>query len=103
MGEHVRRPDQPEACHLRLAGLQRIDSPLLLGFRTAGLMVGIDLPDAEVVLKVRGKMLSHGAHSSLSTGATMRWMPPLVITEEQVDNVLEAFESALREVEYGDG
>jgi acetylornithine/succinyldiaminopimelate/putrescine aminotransferase len=82
-------------------GLGSIESPLVEGFRTHGLMVGIDLPNAETVHAVQELMIGHGAHSSLSTGATMRWMPPLVITEEQVEAVLRAFSKALDEVDGG--
>ena len=76
-------------------GLEKIDSPLLKSFRLAGLMIGIDLPSAEAVHCVQEAMKERGAHSSLSTGPTMRWMPPLVITREQVQEVLAAFEGAL--------
>jgi acetylornithine/succinyldiaminopimelate/putrescine aminotransferase len=81
--------------------LSSIDSPLVKGFRAVGLMIGIDLVDSQTVAQVQQRMLAHGAHSSLSTGATMRWMPPLVITEAQTDAVLDAFELALQEVEAG--
>lgn len=77
------------------AGLQALDSPHVLGFRVLGLMVGIDLPSAEAVAAVQSSMMDHGVHSSLSTGRTIRWMPPLVITENQVDQVLVAFSAAL--------
>jgi 4-aminobutyrate aminotransferase-like enzyme len=43
-------------------------------------------------------MKTYGAHSSLSTGATLRWMPPLVISAEEVEQVLYAFEKALKEI-----
>jgi acetylornithine/succinyldiaminopimelate/putrescine aminotransferase len=79
-------------------GLEKIDSPLMKGFRAVGLMVAVDLDSAETVAKVQEKMKKHGAHSSLSTGATIRWMPPLVISPEEVEQVLYAFEEALKEI-----
>jgi len=78
--------------------LSGIDSPLMKGFRTVGLMIGIDLESAECVHKVQEAMKKHGAHSSLSTGATMRWMPPLVIESAEVKQVVKAFASALKEI-----
>lgn len=79
-------------------GLERIDSPVFRGFRAVGLMIGIDLDSAERVAAVQTEMKKHGAHSSLSTGSTMRWMPPLVISAEQVERVLAAFSRALGDV-----
>jgi acetylornithine/succinyldiaminopimelate/putrescine aminotransferase len=78
-------------------GLSRIDSPAVKGFRAVGLMIGVDLDSAKRVASVQKRMKAHGAHSSLSTGATLRWMPPLVISPEQVEVVLEAFRAALAE------
>ncbi len=80
-------------------GLSKIDSPLLLNTRTVGLMIGIDLPSSEHVHNVQGVMKEHGAHSSLSTGATLRWLPLLVITAEEVQQVLQAFTAALNSLE----
>jgi acetylornithine/succinyldiaminopimelate/putrescine aminotransferase len=79
--------------------LTGISSPLLKGFRTAGLMIGIDLVSAECVGRVQEIMKKHGALSSLSTGATLRWMPPLVISEAEVIDVVEAFIMAIKEIE----
>jgi acetylornithine/succinyldiaminopimelate/putrescine aminotransferase len=84
-------------------GLRAIDSPLLLGFRCEGLMIGVDLPDAETVAKVQALMKASGAYGSLSTGATLRWMPPLVITRNETAQVLAAFEKALKVLESGSG
>ncbi|MBD3399367.1 MAG: aminotransferase class III-fold pyridoxal phosphate-dependent enzyme [Candidatus Coatesbacteria bacterium] len=63
--------------------------------RVVGLMIGIGLDSPERVADVQERMKPRGAHSSLSTGRALRWLPPLVITEEQVDVVLAAFDEAL--------
>jgi len=75
--------------------LESIDSPLMKGFRTIGLMVAVDLDSPERVGAVQEKMAEEGAYSSLSTGATLRLMPPLVITREEIDVVIRALERAL--------
>ncbi len=67
------------------------------GLRTVGLMIAIDLDSPERVADVQRRMQAHGAHSSLSTGSSLRWLPPLVITSEQVESVLAAFDAALDE------
>ena len=83
----------------RFAGkLSEIDSPHLKGFRTMGLMVALDMDSPENVKKAQEKMKALGAHSSLSTGATMRLMPPLVITEQEVDAVVKAFAEAIADL-----
>lgn len=71
--------------------LKTLASPHVKGWRTIGLMVGIDLESPDAVETVQAGMMHQGVHSSLSTGATLRWMPPLVITEDQVDQVMKAF------------
>ncbi|MEA3267142.1 MAG: aminotransferase class III-fold pyridoxal phosphate-dependent enzyme, partial [Candidatus Fermentibacteria bacterium] len=75
--------------------LESIQSSLLTGFRTLGLMVAVDLDSAESVKKVQKRMAELGAYSSLSTGATLRLMPPLVITREEIDLVVDALDEAL--------
>jgi acetylornithine/succinyldiaminopimelate/putrescine aminotransferase len=75
--------------------LQQLGSPHVKGRRVLVLMVGIDLAGADEVAAVQSGMMEQGVHSSLSTGATLRWMPPLVITVDQVDHVMHAFASAL--------
>ncbi len=94
--------DLPACSHARglqiEAALNALGSPRIKGWRVLGLMVGIDLESPEAVIKVQKAMIKRGVHSSLSTGATMRWMPPLVITEDQVEEVMHAFASAVEEI-----
>ncbi len=78
--------------------LESIDSEHLLGYRTIGLMVALDLDSAETVKRAQELMKERGAHSSLSTGATMRLMPPLVITRAEIDVVVEAVSYALASI-----
>jgi len=79
--------------------LHNVTSPLIGEIRVIGLMIGIDLPSKQVVAEVQKNMMSLGVHSSLSTGSTLRWMPPLVITDDQVDTVVSAFAESLKTVE----
>ncbi len=88
-----------EASEIFRAGLAKIESPLMKSFRMLGLMIGIELISASVVHNVQEIMKKHGAHSSLSTGSILRWMPPLVITDEEIAAVLDAFSKALNQIE----
>ena len=78
--------------------LSKIVNPLYKGAHGLGLMIGVDFVSQEAMLAVQEAMKELGAHSSLSTDATMRWMPPLVITPEEVDQVIDAFKKALEKV-----
>lgn len=69
-----------------------------------GLMIGTELVDADgapdparttavlahLVVESRVVMMSCGPF-----GSTLRWIPPLVVTEDQVDDALQAFDKAL--------
>lgn len=68
-------------------GLKAIPSPLVREVRGLGLMVGVELKEKSgqylAALVERGVL-------ALSAGATvMRFLPPLVIGEEEVDTVVE--------------
>jgi 4-aminobutyrate aminotransferase len=79
--------------------------PVIGDVRGLGLMVGVELTDADgnpatdvakaVVkscLKRHMLLLTCGAY-----GNTVRWIPPLVVTREEVDKGLQIFEEALAE------
>ena len=70
-----------------LSGLQNIPSPLIRQVRGLGLMIGIELKKPAggylAALAERGVL-------ALSAGPTvMRYLPPLVITPEDIDTVIE--------------
>ncbi|MBD3277639.1 MAG: aminotransferase class III-fold pyridoxal phosphate-dependent enzyme, partial [Candidatus Aegiribacteria sp.] len=79
--------------------LEGVESQLMKGYRTLGLMVAVDVDSSETVQKVQSRMAELGAYSSLSTGAALRFMPPLVITREEIDTVVDALQTALSELE----
>ncbi len=79
--------------------LLKIESSLIKGVRIAGLMIGIEMVSEAVVRDVQEIMKKHGAHSSLSSHATMRWMPPLIITDDEIGRVIRAFAKAVSDVE----
>jgi acetylornithine/succinyldiaminopimelate/putrescine aminotransferase len=79
-------------------GIEGLKSPLVKGHRIMGLMIGIDLPSAAHVHKAQELLKEYGVHSSLSSGAAIRWMPPLIITKEEAAHVLNAFAKALDKI-----
>ena len=83
-----------------LAGLRKIDSPLIRDVRGRGLLVGIDidprLADARTVVL---KMLEHGMLSKDTHGTVVRIAPPLNIEESAIDWAVLEIGKVLREIE----
>lgn len=82
--------------------LAEINSPLIREVRGLGLMVGIELRIR--ASQVVEKLMERGI-LTLTAGATvLRLLPPLVITEAQLDEVVEAIAAVLGELglEIGD-
>jgi acetylornithine/LysW-gamma-L-lysine aminotransferase len=82
-----------------LACLREIESPLIREVRGLGLMVGLELrhraAPSLAALAERGIL-------ALSAGATvMRFLPPLVITMEELDRVVEGVTGVLTGVQGG--
>ena len=70
-----------------MAGLETIQSPLVRQVRGLGLMVGVELKEKAGAYLAR--LAEHGV-LALSAGATvMRFLPPLVISAEDIDTVVE--------------
>ncbi len=66
--------------------------------RIKGLFIGFDLPFPEYVNRFQLLLAKHSVKSSLSTGATVRFLPPLVITEEDIDFLFESMEKVFMEL-----
>ncbi|MCH7493345.1 aspartate aminotransferase family protein [bacterium] len=80
-----------------LAGLDKLDSSLVVAVRGRGLLVGVEFADSDVA----GLVISALAADSIMVAYTlnnpevMRLEPPLVVNEEQIDRFLAAFATAL--------
>lgn len=87
-------PGQAAAKGIYLMGkLRRIDSPLIRDVRGMGLMIGIELKQ-----KVAPYLKAMQDHNIIVLNAGMtvlRLLPPLVITYEQMDRVVEALAEVL--------
>jgi acetylornithine/LysW-gamma-L-lysine aminotransferase len=74
-------------------GLSRIDSPVVREVRGVGLMVAMELKSKAG--PYLAALAEHGV-LALSAGANaMRFLPPLVITDEEVDQVVAAVDAVL--------
>ena len=70
--------------------------PIIRDIRIKGLFVGFDLPSPDHVAYFQKVMSEYGVKSSLSTGFTVRLLPPLIITEQEVNFLLDAMDKTLK-------
>lgn len=77
-----------------LSKLRRI-YPGMGEIRGKGLMFGFDLPSKSHVPQFQHEMSKNGVKTSLSTGLTVRFLPPLIITRKEVDFFLKTTDKSL--------
>lgn len=83
------------------AGLRALqaDDDGILQVRGPGLMVGTEFRDAARVSAIQAHCLREGHLILMNAGTygtNLRWMPPLVVTEREIDLALEAFAAAMK-------
>lgn len=74
---------------------------ILVDVRGRGLMIGVEFADADVGKLVIGSLVKGGvvAAYTLNNPEVMRFEPPLIITDEQIDRVVSVFRDAVLEVQ----
>ena len=75
------------------------DDPGILQVRGLGLMVGTEFNDPARVSAIQARCLSEGQLILMNAGTygrTLRWMPPLVVNEREIDLALAAFGGAAK-------
>jgi putrescine aminotransferase len=85
-----------------LEGLRRVQAQypqVLTEARGLGLMLGVEFSDSDIGKLVIGTMVHRGviAAYTLNNPNVIRFEPPLVITREQIDHVLEVFSAGVAE------
>ena len=85
-----------------LAGLKRIQAAhpdILHEARGLGLMLGVEFTDADIGKLVIGTMVHRGviAAYTLNNPKVIRFEPPLIITQAQIDTVLGVFEAGIQD------
>jgi 4-aminobutyrate aminotransferase len=95
---------------LFINGLKKLQSsyPFIGDVRGKGLMVALEIikpdgsksPDGEKAMAILQKALDHGLVGYMAgrTGQVIRFIPPLVITTEQINKALEILEVSIAEV-----
>ncbi|MGC8878206.1 MAG: aspartate aminotransferase family protein [Anaerolineae bacterium] len=79
-----------------LADLRAIRSPLIREVRGRGLMVGVEL--RRRATQVLRALMERGVLAMPAGSTVVRLLPPLVIAEEQLDQVVQAMAQALSDV-----
>jgi acetylornithine/LysW-gamma-L-lysine aminotransferase len=82
------------------ARLCAIDSPLIREVRGLGLMIGVDLRVR--AMPVVKRLMDEGILVLTAGTTVLRFLPPLLITREQIDNVVSALEMILNDLSTGD-
>lgn len=74
---------------------------ILVDVRGRGLMIGVEFADADVGKLVIGSLVKGGvvAAYTLNNPEVMRFEPPLIITDEQIDRVVSVFRDAVLEIQ----
>ena len=73
--------------------------PAITQVRGLGLMVGTELNDPSRVSSIQSRCLAEGHLILMNAGTdgrTLRWMPPLVVNEREIDLALAAFGGAVK-------
>lgn len=84
-----------------LRGVQAQFPDLLTEARGIGLMIGVEFADADIGKLAIGALVHQGiiAAYTLNNAKVMRFEPPLVITDEQIETVITGFAAAMQETQ----
>jgi acetylornithine/N-succinyldiaminopimelate aminotransferase len=78
----------------RLLDLQR-EFPLIKEVRGRGLLIGVELRE-EVARAVLDDLRERGLIANALSGRTLRFIPPLIVSQEEIDEALEILRASLQ-------
>jgi ornithine--oxo-acid transaminase len=82
-----------------LTRLQAINNPLIREVRGRGLMIGIELDTSRVDARVAAEaLLARGLMTKDTHESVLRFAPPLIITESELDGAVKTIEDALTDL-----
>ncbi|MBQ9115090.1 MAG: aspartate aminotransferase family protein [Clostridia bacterium] len=79
-------------------GLKKIVDTRILEVRGKGLMVGMEMESPEVAKDIYNRMFKKGFILNVAGGKVLRFVPPLIITTEEIDSMLVALQETLQEM-----
>lgn len=78
--------------------LKNLKSPVIKDIRGKGLLIGLEVQKEYDAKAICLKLLEHGIITKDTHGTVIRFAPPLIITEEQIDVAIKAIQDVLNEV-----
>ncbi len=78
--------------------LRTIESPLIKDVRGRGLLIGLEIDKSYPARDICLKLLKHGLLTKETHETVIRFAPPLIITEEQVDVAITALKQIFAEI-----
>ncbi|MER5548930.1 aspartate aminotransferase family protein [Streptomyces sp. NPDC002589] len=88
----------------RIAEIARTNIPdLLVDVRGRGLLIGVELTEAGLAGELLIELFNHGvvANHSMNGSSVVRFTPPAVLTDRDVDVLLDSFDKATRALVSG--
>ena len=83
-----------------LRRLKSLDSPLIADVRGMGLLVGVAFhPERVAAHEMCERLMKHGILTKETNGNVVRFAPPLVVTEHEIDEAVDGVLAALTEIE----
>lgn len=79
--------------------LKRIQSPLIKDVRGKGLLMGLEVDARYPAHDICLALLKHGILTKETHRTVIRFAPPLIITEEQIDTAVNALKEVFAEIE----
>lgn len=82
-----------------MAALVQLGSPLIKEVRGRGLLIGVEFyPDQVSARKICERLMTRGILSKETHETVVRFAPPLIISREQIDEVIKQLSEVLQEV-----
>ncbi len=79
--------------------LRSLRSPLIKDVRGKGLLIGVEIDEKIPARQICLQLLSFGILTKETHNTVVRFAPPLIITEEQIDVVINALQQVLAEID----
>ena len=81
-----------------MEGLKNLNDNRIIAVRGMGLIVGAETISGEFAKEVYNRMFKKGFILNVCGGKVLRFVPPLIITTEQIDQMLVALKETLNEI-----
>jgi ornithine--oxo-acid transaminase len=75
--------------------LKNIDSPVIKEVRGKGLLIGVEVNEGYSARQICLDLLAHGVLTKETHETVIRFAPPLIITETEIDTVIEAIKKVV--------